>query len=71
MGRVRTKTVKKASPDGKVPAAGSNVLVHYTGTLEDGTVFDSSRSRGAPLEFPLGQGFVIKGFTSPFTYTHK
>lgn len=41
--------------------SGDLVAIHYTGRLEDGTVFDSSRQR-EPLEFALGQGQVIPGF---------
>ncbi|HUV30403.1 MAG TPA: peptidylprolyl isomerase [Acidobacteriota bacterium] len=41
--------------------AGDTVKVHYTGKLEDGTVFDSS-SGGDPLEFTIGQGRIIPGF---------
>ncbi len=37
------------------------VQVHYTGTLEDGSVFDSSLER-EPLEFTMGQGMLIAGF---------
>lgn len=42
-------------------AAGTRVLVHYTGTLDDGTQFDSSRGR-EPLEVVLGRNMVIPGF---------
>ena len=41
---------------------GMSVSVHYTGKLEDGTVFDSSIPRGQPFKFTLGAGQVIKGW---------
>ena len=41
---------------------GDLVEVHYVGTLEDGSTFDSSRERGTPLSFTVGSGQVIVGF---------
>ncbi|TDB64532.1 FKBP-type peptidyl-prolyl cis-trans isomerase [Arundinibacter roseus] len=50
----------------KKAQSGDTVLVHYTGTLADGQLFDSSAGRD-PLSFQLGSGQVIKGFDDGVT----
>lgn len=51
-----------ADGEGRVAASGDKVSVHYTGTLDDGTVFDSSVTRKKPLAFVLGSKMVIEGW---------
>ena len=41
---------------------GNQVTIDYTGTLQDGTVFDSSKNHDTPLQFKVGEGMVIPGF---------
>jgi FKBP-type peptidyl-prolyl cis-trans isomerase len=50
------------SGDGEIAKEGDFVVVHYTGTLVDGTQFDSSRKNGKPFPFTLGKGQVISGW---------
>jgi len=54
--------VEKIKGTGARAVAGKKVKVHYTGTLLNGTKFDSSRDKGEPLSFTLGQNQVIKGW---------
>jgi peptidylprolyl isomerase len=54
--------VKYADGVGQQPKSGQQVAVHYSGYLEDGTLFDSSIVRGEPIRFALGTGQVIKGW---------
>lgn len=48
--------------DGAVPKEGDSVVVHYKGTLIDGTEFDSSYKRNEPIEFTLAKGALIDGW---------
>ncbi|KAL9187463.1 hypothetical protein ACHAXT_001566, partial [Thalassiosira profunda] len=55
------KEIRAGNADGKTPTVNSPCECHYAGTLIDGTEFDSSYKRGAPLTFAPNQ--VIKGWT--------
>ncbi|MBL4716232.1 MAG: hypothetical protein COC01_04195 [Bacteroidetes bacterium] len=48
--------------EGNKAEQGQVVKVHYAGRFLDGKIFDSSYDRGEPIDFPLGQGKVIKGW---------
>ncbi|XP_071878239.1 FK506-binding protein 59kD isoform X2 [Bombus fervidus] len=60
-GGVQKEIIKEGIGD-ETPSPGSNVIVHYTGTLMDGTKFDSSKDRNEPFQFELKKGSVIKAW---------
>lgn len=57
---LRYKIIQKGN--GKQAEKGKTVSVHYSGSLENGVVFDSSYKRKQPIDFPLGKGHVIEGW---------
>jgi FKBP-type peptidyl-prolyl cis-trans isomerase FkpA len=61
-GPPKLQIVDEAVGKGAEVKAGDTVRVHYTGTLINGTKFDSSRDRGTPFDFAVGAGAVIKGW---------
>jgi peptidyl-prolyl isomerase F (cyclophilin D) len=57
-----TPTTKAIPTEGFIVQDGDAVEVHYVGTLDDGSQFDSSRDRDVPFSFTVGTGQVIGGF---------
>jgi peptidylprolyl isomerase len=65
------KYVVTAEGTGEPPSKGAVVQAHYTGRLLDGKTFDSSRDRGKPIAFPVGEGRVIPGWDEAFLAMRK
>ncbi|KAF9897485.1 FK506-binding protein 1A [Lobosporangium transversale] len=57
-----TKTTLSPGDGKTFPTRGQTVVMHYTGTLTNGTKFDSSHDRNKPFETPIGVGRVIRGW---------
>jgi len=60
-----TRHSVSSEADGGVCELGDEVEVHYTGTLDDGTPFDSTRARDSPLKFKIGSGQVPSCLLNP------
>ncbi len=65
------KYVVVSEGTGETPSEGTMIKAHYTGKLLNGTKFDSSYDRGQPIDFPVGQGRVIKGWDEAFLTMKK
>ena len=66
---LRYKIIQKG--EGGKPEKGQTVSVHYKGMFSDGGVFDDSYKRGAPIDFPVGQGNVIPGWDEGIMLLNK
>ena len=69
-GGLLKKIISEGNEEG-TPPNGVEVLAHYTGTLENGSKFDSSRDRGKVFNFMIGKGQVIKGWDLGFATMKK